>query len=79
MKFHDFYFLGRNDHIWMNMRADVLTILWLKTNWRESIKFCSMEINGNYYIKRTHVMDLLVGTNIYQYEEDQMKKFWIYN
>lgn len=34
-----------------------------------------MEINGNYYIKRTHVMDLLVGTNIYQYEEDQMKKF----
>lgn len=50
----------------------------MKTNWRESIKFCSVEISGNYYIKRTHDIDLSVETDIYQYEENLLKKFWIY-
>lgn len=36
----------------------------MKTNWRESIKFCSVEISGNYYIKRTHDIDLSVETDI---------------
>lgn len=30
-----------------------------------------MEISGNYYIKTTHAISLLVGTNVYQYEENQ--------
>lgn len=38
---------------------------------KKNIKFYSMEISGNYYIKRTHAIGLLVGTNIYQCEENQ--------